>query len=266
VIGKHCTFPGDQGLGEDAYAAMLAVSPAWLTGVDSLVTAARAFRVPVSSETLERWLRAWACAYILDRLLDDSEDRAPALDVYGRLLRSLGTEPNPLPPGVGTRVPTSVALLMSSLADTGSRDRVIRLALRMGELAPQKVASSRPSAYARLIRRENTIFGQLLADCMSATERDAAGFRAFRRWCSMYMTAWGMLDAVCDLRTDYAKQKVSIRFTRSSQALLRAHTVWVWTKVILRHPRAFHEVGMSIEAIQRLRAEDPPASADTAQG
>jgi hypothetical protein len=263
MIGRYYAFPGDEGPGEDAYAAMLDLPHTWLLGgVETLAAAARAFGVSVSNETLERWLRAWACAYILDRLLDDSEDRVAALEVYRRLLRSLGTDPSPPPPGVAPRIPPSVALLMASLADTGSRDSVIHLALRMGELAPQKAECSSPWAYARLIRREDTIFGQLLADCMSATERDAAAFRPFRRWCSMYMIAWGMLDARRDLRTDCSEQKVSIRFTRSSRAVLRVHAVWAWTAVIVRYPTALDAVG---KAMKRLSAESARAGADSAQ-
>jgi hypothetical protein len=250
VEPRYWEFPGDRELGEEAYARMLRVPAGWLRGAEMTAAAARAFGVPVSIQTRERWLRAWAWAWAMDRHLDDSEDPTEALAIYREVLQSHGAPAGPLPDWVNAGVAPAVALLMRSLAGIGASDEVIRLALAIGELAPEKRASSRPWAYVRLLARENITCGWLLAACMSPTERHAAGYAAFRRWCGQFLTAWELVDATVDIRNDHAEGSLGVPPNARSYLVLIAHLGWASIKIIVRHPRVFRAV---IDCLERLR-------------
>jgi hypothetical protein len=251
--------PADAQLGAEAAARVLQVPVDWRKGPEILAAAARALGIPVSLQTLKRWMQAWACTGILDRLLDDSEDREAALEVYRKVLRSLGAPTESLPQWVNPSVLRAVASLMSSLADTGSCEEVVELALTIGQLAPEKRASSRPLAYARLVRRENVLLGELMVACMSPLERKSAALGLFRLWCARYMTAWGQLDALTDLKKDCAQHNVSVKPSMHRYLVLIAYAAWSWTVLAIRQPKAFRAM---IDCLARLRAEKgtPPSA------
>jgi hypothetical protein len=223
----------------------------WTASVDFYAAVAAAFHIPVSDATRKRWTCVSSSCFWLDYLLDDSPEPITAQAIYSRLLSDSETPGSDLPEW--PFLPDVIAAaddLKRAIQGLGSRERIVSMLRDLGKLAPAKTGARSAVSYARLVEEEDTLYGELLAYCMSDDERNHPAFQMFRRWSGWFYRSCGLSDAMIDLRQDLRKNLASVRPSRVTRLVFDFYYVRISLLHTIRHPRAFLALAKAMDSRQ----------------
>jgi hypothetical protein len=218
------TFDGDDQVSPEQYTAFVAHCRGVETIVPLAMGVAERAGLSVDGQTEEAWKRTLLTMNVLDTLLDDSEDRDGAYELYKQELAQLeGTGDMPeLPEWASPHHKTAVILFGTATRELpeAQKTNILDCAKRIGEISVEKSRASDPKAYSAILEEEGTITGTLTANTVPAAVYEQPNYELFQRWTEHCMAVGTLLDSALDLPADYKRGLTQVAPTKRNQITL----------------------------------------------
>lgn len=237
-------FPGDEIIEQDVYESCM--NGGYMSTLSFIIGGAKALKLDIDQETLERWKRICNAAYLIDDFIDNAADTRTACDLYDSSMQEVFHTTNsellasPLAPiDADSRLLPAIILMKNSVASLPA-EYILTLqqnALGISKIARLKIECPDVQHYVNLLKEEAFHTSSLITESASQNLQAQTSYSDFKVWCQQLMHMAILGDSTIDLRDDNRHEVTKVAPTVRNIAKIALHAVTAGRAIVRNRPQ-----------------------------